>query len=63
MNVLKLAGEGVLNQNTIGAERDCHEFRGYLSQLIVFNSEKSEQEIAYIEDILCRQANFSYPLN
>ena len=37
MNVLKLADDGDVNQNTIGCERDCHEFRGHLSQLIVFN--------------------------
>ena len=51
-NVLKIPNEGVLNQNIIGQERIYHEFRGHVSQLAVYNCEKTEEEIKFIEDIL-----------
>ena len=53
----------MINQNTIGQERDCHEFRGHLSQLAVYKIEKSDEEISFIEDILKGQANFEYKID
>ena len=61
-NILKIPNEGVLNQNIIGQERNYHEFRGHLSQLSVYNLEKTDQDINIIEDILSSQSNFEYQL-
>jgi len=52
LNVLKIPKNGVINQNTIGREREFHEFNGKVSQLMVFKTDKSDRDLLIIEDVL-----------
>ena len=63
MNVVKIPDFGVINQNTIGKEREYHQYDGHVSQLIVYNCDKTHEEILVIEDILKFESGFEYPLN
>ena len=56
-NSLKIPDFGVLNMNTIGQEREYHQFYGDIAQLAVYNKDKTEEEILIIEDILIGESN------
>ena len=63
LNVLKIPDFGVKGMNTIGQERENHQYYGDIAQLAVYNIEKTDPEIRIIEDILQEESNFSPSLD
>lgn len=60
LNVLSIPGFGCLNQNTIGQERESHEYSGHINQLVVYSKEKTKEELDIITGVIQAKSSFRF---